>query len=320
MYILTLDSRESKINENCYELQNQKGIDMMKKYLSACWNLMFLLLLLHMDVTEWNRIGRKDIQEEDIEVQVEEKNKTYLGSDGYLKELLSLQNEEALVNTFGVQEQESYPELEESGIYSFLQGPRSYQTGISWSGEWCGFSVEGNTFGSFGCGLCCMANVYDTLSPYEVSPWDMFEYAKRVSNYGPSGESGAISWKNMKSVLQSCGITCYLFHKPGTYAEFQNQVEQMQSAIVLVSSREDNTFWLSTLGHYVNIWMYRREDDTVFLAEPGSPENNRRRIPLRYVYNALKTASSFQYLAVTGYEEERNRWKADGIDEIWHSP
>lgn len=319
MYILTLDSRESKINENCYELQNQKGIDMMKKYLSACWNLMFLLLLLHMDVTEWNRIGRKDIQEEDIEVQVEEKNKTYLGSDGYLKELLSLQNEEALVNTFGVQEQESYPELEESGIYSFLQGPRSYQTGISWSGEWCGFSVEGNTFGSFGCGLCCMANVYNTLSPYEVSPWDMYEHAKISSGYTPGGGYGAIDWQEMRCTLETCGISGELHSKPETYDEFRQQIREAKSAIVLVCSGNDNSFWTATQGHYVNIWLYQ-EDDTVFLADPGNREKNRSRIPLRYVYDALKTGSTFQYFAVKNYAEAENMWRADGIEEDWCRP
>ena len=97
-------------------------------------------------------------------------------------------------------------------------------------------------------------------------------------------------------------------------------MEQMESAIVLISSKEDDTYWKDTPGHYVNIWLYRKEDDTVFLAEPGSPENNRSRIPLRYVYDALKTISTFQYLAVEEYQEEDNQWKADGIDELWNAP
>ena len=70
----------------------------------------------------------------------------------------------------------------------------------------------------------------------------------------------------------------------------------------------------------MNIWLYQEEDDTVFLAEPGNPENNRSRIPLRYIYDALKTVSRFQYLAVEGYLEEDNQWKAHGIDENWNRP
>ena len=62
------------------------------------------------------------------------------------------------------------------------------------------------------------------------------------------------------------------------------------------------------------------QDDTVFLAEPGSPTNNRTRIPLRYVYDALKTTSKFQYLLVEQYQEEENQWKESGIDENWNRP
>lgn len=165
-----------------------------------------------------------------------------------------------------------------------------------------------------------MANIYNTLSPYEISPWDMCEYAVSVSNYAPSGESGAIDWRHMKYVLQTCGVTGYLLHKPDTYEEFQEQMEDMKSAVVLISSKNDDAYWKNTPGHYVNIWLYQREDDTVFLAEPGSPENNRSRIPLRYVYDALKTVSTFQYLLVEEYQEEENLWKADGIDELWNPP
>ena len=56
----------------------------------------------------------------------------------------------------------------------------------------------------------------------------------------------------------------------------------------------------------------------VFLAEPGDPENNRTWIPLRYVYDALKTVSSYQYLAVTKYSEGANIWKRNGIDDVWN--
>ena len=70
----------------------------------------------------------------------------------------------------------------------------------------------------------------------------------------------------------------------------------------------------------MNIWLYRAEDGTVFLAEPGNPDNNRTRIPLRYIYDALKSISRFQYLLVESYVEEDNQWKGDGIQEMWKRP
>lgn len=209
--------------------------------------------------------------------------------------------------------------IQEENIYSFLQGPQSWSGGVSWSGEWCRFEVDGNSFGGFGCGLCCMANVYDTLSPYEVSPWDMYENAKIASDYKPGGEYGAIDWEEMRCALEVCGISGELHKKPETYEEFQEQIREAKSAIVLVNSGDDNTFWQTTQGHYVNIWLYQ-EDDTVFLADPGNREKNRTRIPLRYVYDALKMASRFQYLTVQDYVEADNRWRADGIDEDWCRP
>lgn len=218
-----------------------------------------------------------------------------------------------------VLQQQPAVDIQEENIYSFLQGPGSWSAGVSWSGEWCRFEVDGNSFGSFGCGLCCMANVYNTLSPYEVSPWDMYEHAKISSGYTPGGGYGAIDWQEMRCTLEVCGISSELHCKPETYEEFQQQIRDAKSAIVLVCSGNDNTFWQTTQGHYVNIWLYQ-EDDTVFLAEPGNREKNRSRIPLRYVYDALKTGSTFQYLAVKDYVEAENMWRADGIEESWCRP
>ncbi|MCI9176410.1 MAG: hypothetical protein HFH49_16055 [Lachnospiraceae bacterium] len=209
--------------------------------------------------------------------------------------------------------------IREEDIYSFLQGPQSWSGGVSWSGEWCRFEVDGNSFGSFGCGLCCMANVYNTLSPYEVSPWDMYEHAKISSGYTPGGGYGAIDWQEMRCTLETCGISGELHSKPETYEEFRQQIREAKSAIVLVCSGNDNSFWAATQGHYVNIWLYQ-EDDTVFLADPGNREKNRSRIPLRYVYDALKTGSTFQYFAVKNYAEAENMWRADGIEEDWCRP
>ncbi len=203
-------------------------------------------------------------------------------------------------------------------VYSFLQGPKSYGEGLAWPGSWCEEPVGYNKFGGFGCGFCCMANIYSTLTDYECSPLDIYEFAKTASRYYPTSESGAIGWKDMKKTLKAAGFDCKNYRKPATYREFQEQMRHTLSAIVLVSSADDAAFWQDTPGHYVNIWLYQQDDDTVFLAEPGNPQNNRTWIPLRYVYDALKTVSQYQYLAVTSYSEEENTWKWNGIDEIWN--
>lgn len=178
----------------------------------------------------------------------------------------------------------------------------------------------GNSFGGFGCGLCCMANIYSTLSGYECSPLDMYEYAKTSSSYYPTGRSGAISWKDMEKTLKKTGFSCDLRRKPATYEEFRTQMKQAKSAVVLVSSYNDNKFWNATAGHYVNIWLYRDNSQEVFLAEPGSPDSNRLWIPLRYIYDALKTSSEYQYLTVSSYTEVTNEWKWDAINDNWNPP
>ena len=203
-------------------------------------------------------------------------------------------------------------------VYTFLQGPRAYREKWPWSGDWCERLVQGNSFGAFGCGLCCMANIYSTLSGYECSPWDMYEFATQASLYYPSSESGAIGWEDMQTTLTAAGFSCSLCVKPATYEEFQEQMKHTQSAIVLVSSNYDATYWQNTPGHYVNIWLYQEDTDLVLLAEPGNPEKNRTWIPLRYVYDALKLVSPDQYLAVAFYAEEANGWKWNGIDDNWN--
>lgn len=282
---------------------------MIKRYLSAMWVLVFLLALLNMAVVSKN--SQRDMKEDGLDMAAgTNERQFYFGSDGYLGKVLTEEDKQMLLAAL---------EIEEEEVYTFLQGPRSWGEGIPWSGEWASFNINGNPFGGFGCGLCCLANIYDTLTPYEVSPWDMFDYAMAVTDYTPTGEAGAIDWVFMSQVLESCGFTCGLYRKPRTYKAFRQQMEEAKSAIVLISSSEDAAYWQDTPGHYVNIWLYQ-DDDTVFLAEPGNPENNRNRIPLRYIYDALKTVSRYQYLSVEGYWEDDNQWKADGIDEIWNRP
>lgn len=283
----------------------------MKKYISV----LVLVLLAFLLIISANKKATDEKEMEPVPTsemaETEPEIKLNIGISECLGQAVTPEEKEMLIDAFT---------LEEPEVYTFLQGPRSWSEGIRWSGEWCLFGVKGNSFGNFGCGLCCMANIYDTLSPYEVSPWDMCEYAMSVSGYAPKKKSGAIDWGNMKEVLKKCGISCDVYYKPDTYEVFQQQISEAKSAVVLVCSANDDTYWKDTPGHYVNIWMYREEDDTVFLAEPGSPTNNRSRIPLRYVYDALKTTSKFQYLLADEYREENNQWKADGIDENWNRP
>ena len=208
----------------------------------------------------------------------------------------------------------------EQGVYTFLQGPKSWAERRAWSGEWSNQYVRGNYFGNFGCGLCCMANIYSTFSGHTCSPWDMFLYAREVSGYTPTKKIGAIGWGDMKTVMRKCGFDAELYTKPQDYETFRDQVRSAKSVVVLVSSHDDNTYWKKTGGHYVNISLYKEDTDEVFLADPADPDGNRNYIPLRYVYDALKTVSKYQYLLVNGYSEEQNQWKQDGIDEAWVAP
>lgn len=279
----------------------------MKKYLLAVPVILLGIILLNLPGID----GQSKVRATEEVVQRNQEVKLYIGSSEWVGQVLSEGERYALIQAFTIEEQE---------IYTFLQGPRAWEEGVSWSGEWCQMGVKGNSFGNFGCGLCCMANIYDTLSSHKISPWDMCEYAMNVSGYAPRKNAGAIDWGNMKEVLKRCGMTCDVYNKPDSYEKFQEQMAHVKTAIVLVSSDADDTYWKDTPGHYVNIWLYEDESDTVFLAEPGSPDNNRTRIPLKYVYDALKTTSKFQYLAVDEYKEENNLWKTDGIDEKWNQP
>lgn len=282
----------------------------MKKYMSVI-ALILLAAALTGSADSHTRQEKQQKVKEETGDKAEKKAELQAGAGLWLTQTLSAEEKNGLRDAFTIEAHE---------VYSFLQGPRSWEEGIPWSGEWCQLGVKGNSFGNFGCGLCCMANIYNTLSGYEISPWDMCEYAMTVSGYYPTRKAGAIDWGNMKVTLKSCGINCDVYYKPDSYEQFQQQMQESKSAVVLVSSNDDDTYWKDTPGHYVNIWLYEKESDTVFLAEPGNPEHNRERVPLRYIYDALKTTSKFQYLAVDNYIEANNQWKADGIDENWNRP
>lgn len=212
------------------------------------------------------------------------------------------------------------PELTEDDVYTFLQGPKSWNRGVPWSGEWSLHYAKGQYFGSFGCGFCCIANIYSTFSDYQCSPLDVYDYAMEVTGYAPTKKNAAIDWGNLKVLLQRMGFSCDVYYKPATYEEFREQIKDCKTAVVLVSSANDDTLWKKVPGHYVTISLYDELGDDIFLGDPGSPTRNRTRVPLKYIYDALKTTSKFQYLMIEDYTEANNQWKHDGVDDYWIAP
>lgn len=202
-------------------------------------------------------------------------------------------------------EEEEKPEDE---IFSYLQGVKSYEKGKEWSGSWCYEEAAGQQFSQFGCGLCSMANIYSSLSGKECTPFQMYEYAQEVSSYNPRGGVGAIGWDAIRVTLQKTGFTCKVGKKPASYEEFQRLARENRCLLVLISSDEDETYWKEMPGHYVTLWLYDAEKDEVFLADSSGPSRNRKWIPLRYAYDALKTSSPQQYLAVSGYDASEDTW------------
>lgn len=188
--------------------------------------------------------------------------------------------------------------LTEDDIYSYLQGIKSFEKGNEWAGSWCYEEAGGQQFSQFGCGVCCLSNMYSTLYREDCPPDIMYQWAQQYSNYTPDAGVGALSWDQLVCVCNSLDIPCELSEKPADYAEFQQMAASNQTLLVLVSSNNDDTIWQNVPGHYVNLWLYDAETDTVFLTDSKGPKNNRCRVPLSDVYAALKTSSSFQVLKV----------------------
>lgn len=225
-----------------------------------------------------------------------------------------------------IQTETAAPETEdpalhrEDSVYTFLQGPVAWESKAPWSGIWCESELDGGIFSVFGCGLCDLASTYSSLTPYECSPLDMYALARKVTDYSPGYGAGAIDWPYMEEALEKTGFTVKLKKKDRRYESFQKAVSECLTAIVLVSSEEDDTYWQDTPGHYVNIWHYDPKTDKVFLGDSGNPGHNRQWIPLRYIYDALAADSTWQYLLVLSYEEDKNIWKYSGIHEKWTRP
>lgn len=207
--------------------------------------------------------------------------------------------------------------LAEEEIYTFLQGPKSWGERQTWSGEWGTSFYNGGSFGGFGCGLCCIANIYSTLTKYQCTPVDAYHYAKRKTEYAGGG---AIAWGYIRRTLNSLGFECGVKKKTSSYKEFQQDIRESDSAIVLVSSADSECYWKETPGHYVTIFLYDEKSDSIFLADSGEPKHNRKRVPLKKIYKSLKTASEWQYLLVGEYDKKKDDWKHKKAEGNWVKP
>lgn len=205
----------------------------------------------------------------------------------------------------------------EDEVYSFLQGPKSWEEGREWSGKWGKEYHDGSSFGAFGCGFCCMANIYSTMTEYKCSPIDVYERSKKVTLYGGGG---AISWQLLRKTMSDIGFSVELGEKPSTYDAFKEKAETCQAMLVLVSSYNDDSYWKNTPGHYVTLFLYDHDKEDVFLTDSGDPEHNRHRVPLKTIYKALKTSSEFQYMSVVSYDESKDNWKHKKIGGTWVEP
>jgi len=211
-------------------------------------------------------------------------------------------------------------DLAQTDIYAFMQGPKAWKSKVDFSGSWCEEVLYDQEFSVFGCGLCALASIYSTLTPCDCSPLDMFWYAKEVSGYAPTSGYGAIDWPYMRQTLKSVGITSRLRRKPQLYEQFQKDMAENICMVALITSYEDDTYWHDVEGHYVTLWLYDSNDDTVLLSDSGNPDHNLQRIPLRYIYDALKKVSRRQYMLITDVDADGNTWGHDGIGIRWKRP
>lgn len=279
---------------------------MKKILLLALLVLLALLCGCSVDLVKQSRVTEYDTSELTTE-------ETEVSTDGSETQAAGVVQSESVPS-----ESESASE-EEPVIYTFLQGQKSYEQEILWSGAWCDYEEGGKVFGHFGCSLCCMANIYDTMSPYQCSPLDFLTFTKEATSYDPSGGSAALGWMEMRLAMESAGIACELYNKDDSFDIFAQMIKDNRTAIVLVCSSNDDTIWKNESGHYVNIWDYDEETGEVFLADPASPSRNRTQVSLQHIYDALKTTSSYQYLLVTAYDESADSFRKNGIDEDWIS-
>ncbi len=205
----------------------------------------------------------------------------------------------------------------EDNVYSFFQGPKCWEERREWSGKWGNEYYDGANFGAFGCGFCCMANIYSTMTEYKCTPLQMYEHSKKVTLYGGGG---AISWGLMRQTMVDLGFQVELGDKPATYKEFKELVASNPATLILVSSYNDDSYWQNTPGHYVTLFLYDKGTETAFLTDSGDPNHNRQRVKLKTMYKALKTSSDFQYMTVVSYDESKDNWKHKKAGGTWVKP
>lgn len=208
-------------------------------------------------------------------------------------------------------------EAPENSVYTFFQGPRAWENRLTWSGKWGKTVYDGSSFGAFGCGFCCMANIYCTQTKFKASPVDIYQYSKKHTEYGGGG---AIAWEYMQSIMERLGFQAELKMKPDSYEIFQNQIAGSETAIVLVSSYNSKCYWKDTPGHYVTVFLYDAEKDKIFLADSGDPEHNRHWVSLKKIYRSLKTESDYQFMTVGQYKESSDLWKHKKATGTWVHP
>lgn len=205
----------------------------------------------------------------------------------------------------------------EQESYTYFQGPWAWKNRLPWSGRWGKEYYDGNCFGNFGCGLVCMANIYSTLTEYEASPSDMYQYAKKTTEYGGGG---AIDWPYMKQAMESFGMECRLEKKPESYKEFRESVAEGKCAIALIWSYECNSYWQNNDGHYVTLYGYDAETEEVFLGDSGDPDHNRHWVSLDKIYASLKSVNRWQLLNVLSYDSQKCEWKNKKAGNKWVRP
>lgn len=190
-------------------------------------------------------------------------------------------------------------------IVKYYQGAQSYKSGLQWSGNWCYKKYNGKKFGSFGCGICSLANVYASLTKFGGSPIDMLEFLKSKASYKGAG---AVSWSNLAKGAKKLGFTASTGKKPSKYKDFQNIMKKSKAMIVLVGKGK-KSHWKKTSGHYISLFLYEKKNDIVFVADSGSLKNNGQWIPLKVIYNSLKKSSERQFLSFKSYNKKADTWK-----------
>ena len=84
--------------------------------------------------------------------------------------------------------------VKEEEIFTFLQGPKSWEERRDWSGAWGRAFYDGGSFGGFGCGLCCLANVYSTESRYQCTLLICTNLPKETLDMMGVGQSHGTIW------------------------------------------------------------------------------------------------------------------------------